>query len=150
MIFKKYLAFVLIMLFIGVTNVYAINNYTLATSSNIEKMDFSINDGGGQDVNVDCSIFGSKNDPNSIAYIVNEVLQYPRYIVPALLILLGSLDFFKAVLGGKEDNMKKAQATFIKRLIIGVIIFLIPAIVNGLMWLTDIAWEGLGYTTCGM
>ena len=44
--------------------------------------------------------------------------------------------------------MKKAQKTFIKRVIVGVAVFLIPVIINALMWLADIAWEGLGYTHC--
>ena len=103
----------------------------------------------GTDVEVNCDeIFGSKNDEESIAYLVNEILKYPRYIVPVLLILFGTLDFFKAVIAGKEDEMKKAQKTFIKRVIVGVAVFLIPVIINALMWLADIAWEGLGYTHC--
>lgn len=105
----------------------------------------------GDDVNIDCGeLFGSKNDPKSISYLVNEILKYPKYIVPGLIILLGTLDFLKAVLAGKEDEMKKAQSTFIKRLIIGVAVFLVPVIVNAIMWLADIAWEGLGYTHCGI
>ena len=35
------------------------------------------------------------------------------------------LDFAKAIFSGNEDGMKKAQAKFIKRVIIAVVIFLI-------------------------
>lgn len=105
--------------------------------------------GTGEDVSVDCNeIFGSKNDPDSISYLVNEILQYPRIIVPILIILLGILDFAKAVVAGKEDEMKKAQSTFVKRVIAGVIFFFIPVIVDIVMQLADIVWEGLGYTSC--
>ena len=104
----------------------------------------------GTDVNVDCNeIFGSKDDPDSIAYLVNEILKYPRYIVPALVILLGTLDLFKAVIAGKEDEMKKAQKTFVKRIIIGVCVFLVPILINAIMWLADIVWSG-GYTACNL
>ena len=84
----------------------------------------------------------------SIIELVNDVLKYPRFIVPIIIIVLGTLDFFKAVIAGKEDEMKKAQKTFIKRLIIGVCVFLVPVLINAIMWLANIAWEGLGYTTC--
>ena len=86
-------------------------------------------------------------DP-SIIELVNDVLKYPRYIVPLLIIVLGTIDFFKAVMASKEDEMKKAQKTFIKRLIIGVCVFMVPLLINAIMWLANIAWEGLGYTTC--
>lgn len=105
----------------------------------------------GEDTEVDCdALFGSKDDTESIAYLVNEILKYPRFIVPILIILLGSLDFFKAVISSKEDGMKKAQSTFIKRIVIGVAVFLVPVIIDAIMWLADIVWEGLGYTSCGI
>ena len=105
----------------------------------------------GENVVVTCDeLFGSKNDPNSIKYMINEILQYPRIIVPILVIIFGIIDFGKAVIASKEDEMKKAQSTFIRRVIIGVAIFFVPALVNIIMSLADIVWEGLGYTTCGL
>lgn len=106
---------------------------------------------GGEDVNIDCNeLFGSKDDPDSIRYLVNEILQYPRIIVPILVIVFGIVDFAKAVIAAKEDEMKKAQSTFIKRVIIGVAFFFIPLFVDIIMQLADIVWEGLGYTTCDL
>ena len=86
----------------------------------------------------------------SIIDLINDVLKYPRFIVPIIVIVLGTLDFFKAVIAGKEDEMKKAQKTFIKRVIIGVLVFLVPVLINAIMWLANIAWEGLGYSTCNL
>lgn len=90
-------------------------------------------------------LFGS-----DIIDLVKEILQYPRIIVPILVILLGMLDFGKAVIASKEDEMRKAQSTFIKRVIIGVIIFFVPTIVEILMEFADIVWAGLGYSTCDL
>lgn len=87
-------------------------------------------------------IFGDKNDPESLRYMINQVLIYVRIIVPILIILLGTLDFAKAVFAGKEDNMKKAQSTFIRRLIAGVAIFFIPILVDIIMELADYVWAG--------
>lgn len=94
------------------------------------------------------AIFGSKTDPSSISYMVNEALKYIRIIVPILIILLGTLDFAKAVLAGKADEMKKAQSTFVKRLIAGVAVFFVPILVNIIMDLADIVWAGEGYSIC--
>lgn len=138
-----------------------INNMTayLATKTNKSNYDQKLTEkfsGGigktefeGENVEVDCNeLFGSKEDPDSIRYLINEILQYPRIIVPILVIIFGILDFAKAVIAGKEDDMKKAQKTFIKRLVIGVAFFFIPVFVDIIMGLADIVWEGLGYTSC--
>ena len=101
------------------------------------------------------SISGYNNSNNKITCgqlidsstkkLINDILKYPRYAVPAIIIVLGSLDFFKAVIAGKEDEMKKAQRTFIKRVIIGVAVFLVPLLVNVIIWFANLAWSGLGY-----
>lgn len=59
--------------------------------------------------------------------------------VPVILIIMGSIDFVKAVISQKDDEMKKAQNMFIKRLIVGVIIFFVPPIVNFVIGLTGIS-----------
>ena len=105
----------------------------------------------GEDVTVDCdSLFGDKNDEKSIAYLVNEILGYVRIAVPILLILLGIIDFAKATVAGKDDQMKKAQKDFVIRVVAGVAVFFAPQIVGIIMKLADIVWEGLGYSTCGI
>jgi len=68
-----------------------------------------------------------------------------KVVVPILMIVLIMKDFITAVAAGKEEDMKKAQANAIKRLIIGVVIFLLPTIVNLILGLI-----GLGSGTCGI
>ena len=50
-------------------------------------------------------------------------------IIVALIVLL-ILDLGKAVMAGKEDEIKSAQKLAIKRVIYAVIVFLVPWIVN--------------------
>ena len=73
---------------------------------------------------------------------------YPKIIVPIIVIGLGTLDMSKAVLAAKEDEMRKAQATFIKRVLIGVCVFFVPAIVDLLMHFADIILGGAN--ACGL
>lgn len=49
--------------------------------------------------------------------------------VPVLLIVLGMLDLGKAVVAGKEDEIKKNQQMLVKRAISAVAVFLVATVV---------------------
>ena len=85
---------------------------------------------------------------SDIKALLKEILKYPRVIVPIIIVVLGTIDLFKAVIAGKEDEMKKAQKTFIKRVIMGVCVFLVPVFMDVIIWLTNMAWQGLGFEAC--
>lgn len=64
-----------------------------------------------------------------IAFIYN-VLKWVKYIAPVLVIILGILDFVKALAAQDDDAMKKAQGKFVKRLVAAVLLFLLPLIID--------------------
>ena len=74
----------------------------------------------------------SKNALKVFKFIGN-ILKVAFILIPIVLIIMGSIDFMKATVAGKEDDIKKAQSTFIKRLIAAVIVFLVPLITNIIM-----------------
>ena len=49
------------------------------------------------------------------------------------MIVFGTLDLAKAVIAGKEDEMKKAQSTLIRRAIYAVAVFLVVFLVQTVM-----------------
>ena len=53
----------------------------------------------------------------SIAYTVIQIA------VPVVLVIMGSLDLFKGISAQKEDEIKKGQQMFVKRLIAAVLVF---------------------------
>ena len=133
------------------TEFYEQERQNTSSSSELISGTVSGTDVSGEKVSVDCNeLFGDKSNPDSLSYLINEILMYPKIIVPILLILLGTLDFAKAVISSKEDQMKKAQSTFIKRVIAAVAVFFIPALVDLIMQLADIVWEGTGFYSCGL
>lgn len=67
--------------------------------------------------------------------IIRVVFSIIQYVVPVVLILLGSIDLVKAVTQGKEEDIKKGQKTLITRAVAAVIVFLIPLIVSVIMGL---------------
>lgn len=68
--------------------------------------------------------------PYGIPYIVYKVINLIKILTPIILIVLGLIDFSKAVMAGHEDEMKKSQARFIKRVIAAIIIFFVIAMVQ--------------------
>lgn len=148
--YKSYIIVLLIAMVLGIGKTYAVNinsqgNISMHGSNEIIQKYTPINT-----LKITCKgLFGSKKDPDSLRSLINEILQYPRIIVPILVIVLGMIDLAKAVVASKEDEMKKAQATFVKRLIIGVAFFFIPVFVDIMMWLADIVWNGM-YTSCNI
>ena len=66
--------------------------------------------------------------PAGVVNIVHIIILAIQIAVPILLIIWGMLDFAKSVIGGDEDQIKKGQKVFIKRLIAAIIVFLVVTI----------------------
>lgn len=79
---------------------------------------------------VDCSAGSELVQAMAIVRLVINVI---CIAVPIVMIVLGTIDLFKAVTAGKDDEIKKKQQTLIKRIIAGVLVFLVPTIVSLLM-----------------
>lgn len=63
-------------------------------------------------------------------YIVSTIVLLIKIVVPILLIVFGMLDLGKAVVASKEDEIKKGQQLFIKRIISAIIVFFVIQIVQ--------------------
>ena len=74
--------------------------------------------------------------------ILHSVVDLIQFGVPLLLILFGMIDLGKAVMAGKEDEMKKAQGTLIKRFIYAVAVFLVVFLVQLVMNIVSDAGTG--------
>lgn len=68
--------------------------------------------------------------PDVFATIVSTIVTIIKIAVPILLIIFGMLDLGKAVMAQKEDEIKKGQQTFIKRLIAAAIVFFVVFVVQ--------------------
>ena len=86
----------------------------------------------------DCSI-----SDRLIIWIAN-IVRWIKYIIPVAVMVLGILDFIKAISAGKDDEMKKAQGNFIKRLIAAALIFIIPLIIEFVLDKMGYASNGCG------
>lgn len=88
----------------------------------------------GQDVERQCnSIFGGK-----FGLQLKQILNIVKFFVPIIIIALAVADFIKALTAQSQDEVKKATNKLVKRLIIGILIFVLPTILEFVLKLAGI------------
>lgn len=93
------------------------------------------------------SVFGSnviidEKIPNTIHTVITVI----KVAVPVLLVIFGMLDLAKGIIASKEDEIKKGQSIFIKRLITAALIFFITTIVQ--LLISFVAGEDANIMNC--
>ena len=88
--------------------------------------------------------------PTKIMEYINEAMSIIRIAVPALLVGLIIFDFASALFASSEEKMKKAQGKVIKRIIIAIIIFFVPALINLVLNIVNDVWSNANYEICGL
>lgn len=68
--------------------------------------------------------------PDGVVGLISTAITILQIAVPIILIIMGMLDFAKATAASKEEDMKKAQQAFVRRLIAGVAVFFVIFIVR--------------------
>ncbi|MBQ8891465.1 MAG: hypothetical protein IJ068_01205 [Bacilli bacterium] len=69
-------------------------------------------------------------DMQVLVSAVKTVFTLIQIAIPGVLIVLGTIDMFKAMASGDEKKTKEAQRTFVRRMIYAVVAFLIPFIIR--------------------
>lgn len=73
--------------------------------------------------------------------VLKDVYNIAKIAVPVLIFVLSTIDFVIAV-AGNEEQMKKASNKLMKRLIFGVLFFVIPLLLDILFALTKFGSTG--------
>ena len=111
---KKVLNISLILLisliFIDIVGAETYNNYTSAT--------------------VSCGSGMLTKIPSLLPKVISIMYNVIQIAVPVVLVVMGSLDLMKGITAQKEDDMKKGQQLFVKRLISAALIFFVFIIVK--------------------
>lgn len=109
-----------------------------------------------QILDVVCNFGGSSiNIPDILPNVVHIVVLVIKVAIPIGLVIFGMLDLGKAVMASKEDEIKKAQQLFIKRIIAAVLVFFVVSIVQLVFSVlasadskTDPTFDGKNVTSC--
>lgn len=78
--------------------------------------------------NVDCEC--------SVAWLLQKLLNYIKILGPTIAIVLGTKDFVQAIISSEDDNMKKTEMRFAKRIVAAALLFFIPLLVQLLLDIT--------------
>lgn len=91
-------------------------------------------------------ILGDPEDENSVAWLVQLILNIVKVAGPILVVLLSSVDFIMVIVNSDNDKFQKAQKKLITRLVLALLLFLIPVIVEVILSVFGIT----GSTTGGI
>lgn len=81
--------------------------------------------------------------------VIGYIIYIIKILVPIIIIVLGMIDFGKAALSGDDKANVTTITTLGRRLIIGVLIFFIPTIIDFFLGLVDGTKESASkYGTC--
>ncbi len=92
------------------------------------------------------TLLGDTGDPNSVAWLLQQILDFIKVIGPILVVILSSIDFAKVIIKSDDEAMAKAQKKLIIRLILAALLFFIPVLVTVLLDLFGLTSSG----TCGL
>ena len=90
-----------------------------------------------------------EEDVLKVLTFAGYLLYFAKILVPFIIILMGTFDYYKAVTADKDDELSKQTKIFIRRIILGIIVFFIPTILNTFMsLLSDRSAEIALYEEC--
>lgn len=81
------------------------------------------------------NIVESQTSCTDVRAIIHDYWKYVMIIVPILLIVVITLDFFKAMVSNDQDAIKKASTNAVKRTIAAVILLALPALLSYILGL---------------
>lgn len=79
---------------------------------------------------VSCGSGMVKHIPKSITKTTNIAYNVIQVVVPIILIVMGMITLIRSITAGKDDEIKKAQMAFVKKLITGALVFFVFVIVK--------------------
>ncbi len=130
------------------------NNYKKARYTGVNSTDASYQEefGNANDVsynNVEGMNFCSEDSVKMTLNIMGYVVFSLKMIVPLLLIIMGSLDFSKALISSDDKAIKDALGKLIRRIIAGIIVFFIPTILNyAFSLINEVSNNQANFTEC--
>ena len=100
---------------------------------------------------IDCdTLFKGDGESEEIKDFLKTAINIVKITIPILLIVLGSIDMAQAIFAQDDAGIKKAQGKFIRRLIIGVVIFLIPSMLKLILTIAHGIWDNIDADFCGI
>ena len=92
------------------------------------------------------TILGSPEEEDSVAWLLQKILDYLRILGPIIILVMSGIDFIKAILASDEETLQKSYKKLITRLILAIVLFFVPMLVELLLEIFGI----MGDPICGL
>ena len=90
------------------------------------------------------AVLGDVDCEDSVAWLVQIIFNIVKIVGPILVVLLSSIDFIMVIIKSDNDQFQKAQKKLITRLVLALLLFLIPTIVQVLLQIFGITGSVTG------
>ena len=138
---KMFIVLISITLFLPINIEAKANNNTYSVFQVLEK------ENNLEDLTECEGILGNVDDEDSVAWLLQKLLNYVKILGPSIAVVLSSIDFLKAIVSSDDENMKKTQASFRNRMTAAVLLFFIPFLVSFMLELTGLV---VSDASCGL
>lgn len=140
--------FIFSILFVNPINTYALDIRGFSSDSFVTyKLDDANSMLNGFNADQDCSgVLGSVDDENSVAWLLQTILNFIRVIGPVIVVVLSSIDFAKAIVTSDDDTMSKTKKKFMQRLVLIFLLFFVPTLASACLQIFGITSD----PTCGI
>lgn len=98
----------------------------------------------GGDISCDTIFKNANGGYNRTYYLMQNIFKIIKYVAIILVVALSIADFVKAITLNDKDVLNKTISKSIKRLIIGIVIFFVPTLINFILELIS------EYTACNI
>ncbi len=102
----------------------------------------------GQIKAITCTGDAKDQIPENLPIFVRGLYNILKLLVPSIIIILGMLDFFKAATSGNESDMDGQKSKFIRRILGGIMIFLVMVISQWVFGLIGEKDNFMGCVSC--
>lgn len=115
--------------FVSPINTKALENNNIVSKIDSNVLTNTINIAASNCVESD-AILGDPECEDSVAWLVQLILNVIKILGPILVILLSSIDFIMVIVKSDNEAFQKAQKKLITRLILALLLFIVPVIVE--------------------
>lgn len=104
-----------------------------------DEYDDGLHDDDSENNNVEKDYVSDCSDIPETITLIKQIYNAIRFLIPIVVIGLSIVDFLKVLLNGEEKVYKTAWSKFIKRIVIGIVILILPIILSFIIDLSGIA-----------
>lgn len=124
----------------------AIKTPKVTSSSDINDLMDDYDEDAYQTCDGDDSILGDPDNPDSVAWLLDQILTYATIAGMLLVVVLSSVDFLTVIVKSDDESMAKAARKFGLRLIFAILLFFVPTITNAILDIFGLTSQ----STCGL